>query len=154
MLIGKKFPMDVRALRVVVIELLKTLTGEDTRQNDMTTILQYLNNKSRLAEDWMKNLIRLVLLMLMYVSAEREGEFGLHLYAFKEMIPYVFTTGHWNYARDSIVYLRTMKKLPNSLLDKFMNGEHVVHLKNGLCYEVWSDMVIDTTYMKFGKGIQ
>ena len=52
--------------------------------------------------------------MLMYVPAEREGEFGLHLYAFKEMIPYVFTNGHWNYARDSIAYLRKMKKLPNS----------------------------------------
>ena len=42
----------------------------------------------------------------MYVCAERESEFGLHLYACKEMIPYFFAGGHWNYARDSIVNVR------------------------------------------------
>ena len=70
------------------------------------------------------------------------------------MIPYFFAAGHWNYARDSIVYLRTIEKLLNSFLDKFMNGEHVVHLKDGLFNGIWSDMAIETTYMKFGTGIQ
>ena len=37
--IGKKFPINIRALQVVVIELLRTLTDEDTTQDDMTTIL-------------------------------------------------------------------------------------------------------------------
>ena len=68
------------------------------------------------------------------------------------MIPYFFAAGHWNYARDSIVYLRTMEKLPNGLFDKFMNGEHVIHLRDGLFNGIWSDMAIETTYMKFGKG--
>ena len=70
------------------------------------------------------------------------------------MIAYLFAAGHSNYVRDSIVYLRAMEKLPNSLLYKFMNGEHVVHLKDGLPIGIWSDMGIETTYMKFGKGIQ
>ena len=43
---------------------------------------------------------------MMYVCAAREGEFGLHLYACKEMTPYFFAGGHWNYARDSLVNLR------------------------------------------------
>ena len=120
----------------------------------MTTILQDLSNKSRLAEHWIRNPIRHVLLLMMYVREEREGEFGLHLYACKEMIAYYFAAGHWNYARDSIVYLRTMEKLPNSLLDKFMYGKHAVHLKDRLFNGIWSDMAIETTYMKFGEGIQ
>ena len=70
------------------------------------------------------------------------------------MIAYFFAAGHWNYARDSIVYLRTIEKLLNSFLDKFMNGEHVTHLKDGLFNGIWSDMSIETTYMKFGTGIQ
>ena len=69
------------------------------------------------------------------------------------MIPYFFASGHWNYARDSIVYLRTMEKLPNSLMDKFIRGEHVVYLKDGLFNGVWSDMAIESTYMKVGKGL-
>ena len=133
---------------------MRTLIDEDATQNDMTTILQDLSNKSRLAEHWIRNPIRPVLLMMMYVREEREGEFGLHLYACKEMMAYYFAAGHWNYARDSIVYLRTMEKLPNSLLDKFMYGEHVVHLKDRLFNGIWSDMTIETTYMKFGEGIQ
>lgn len=44
-----------------------------------------------------------------------------------------------------------MEKLPNSLLNKLMNGEHVVHLMYLLSNEIWSDMAIETTYMKFEK---
>ena len=79
MLIGKKFPMNIRALQVVVTELLRTLIGEETAQNNMTTILQDLSNKIQIAERWIRNLICPVLLMIIYVRAEREGEFGLHL---------------------------------------------------------------------------
>ena len=50
MLIGKKFPMNVKALRVVVIELLRTLIGDNTTQEEMTAILQDLSTKSQLAE--------------------------------------------------------------------------------------------------------
>ena len=52
LLIGKKFPINIRALRLVAIELLRTLTDEDTTQNDITTILQDLSNKSWLAKHW------------------------------------------------------------------------------------------------------
>ena len=104
MLIGKKFPMNVKALRVVVIELLRTLIGDNTTQDEMTVILQDLSTKSQLAENWVENLINPVFLMMIYVQAECEGDFSLHLYACMKIIPYFFAAGHWNYARDSIVY--------------------------------------------------
>ena len=66
LLISKKFPMNIRALRLVAIELLRTLTDEDTTQNDIITILQDLSHKSWLAKHWIGNLIRPVLLMMMY----------------------------------------------------------------------------------------
>ena len=84
--------------------------------------------KSRLAEDWVKNLIKPALLILLYIRAEREGEFALHLHPCKDMLPYFFAAGHWNYARDGVAYVRMMEKLPPSLLDHFMKSELVIHL--------------------------
>ena len=68
--------------------------------------------------------------MMMYIRAEREGEFGLHLYCCKKMIPKIFAAGHWNNARDSIVYFRSIEKMPTNLLNRFMNGEHVIRFKD------------------------
>ena len=68
------------------------------------------------------------------------------------MLPYFFAAGHWNYARDGVAYVRMMEKLPNSLLDPFMKGEHVIRLSKGLWNAIWTDMGIETTYMKIGKG--
>ena len=89
---------------------------------------------------------------MMYIHAEQEGEFGLHLYCCKKMIPYFFAVGHWNYARDSIVYSRSMEKMPTNLLNRFMNGEHVIQIKDGLFKGIWRDMAIETTCMKVRKG--
>ena len=68
------------------------------------------------------------------------------------MLPYLFAAGHWNYARDGVAYVRMMEKLPNSLHDPFMKGEHVIHLSKGLRNGIWMDMGMETTYMKIGKG--
>ena len=151
-LIEKKFPMNVRALRIVIVELLRTLIDKDTTREDMTSTFQTLSDTSQLAKHWIKNLIYPVFLMMMYIRAEREAEFGLHLYCCKKMIPYFFIAGHWNYARDSIVYLRSIEKTPTNLLNRFMNGEHVIRIKDGLFNGIWSDMAIENTYTNIGKG--
>ena len=103
MLIGKKFPMNVRALRIVVIELLRSIMNNHTTEDQFYSTLNDLVRKSKLAKHWIQNLIDPVFLMMMYVRAERESDIGLHLYACRKMIPYFFAAGHWNYARDSLV---------------------------------------------------
>lgn len=152
MLICKKFPMNVEALRIVVIELLRGIITEETTHEEMVSTLQSLSEKSLLAKQWIDNLIDPVFLMLMYIRAEREGAFLLHLYCCWKMIPYLFAAGHWNYARDGIVYLYSMEKMPHNLLKKFMDGEHIIRIKEGLFNGIWSDMAIESTYMKVGKG--
>ena len=152
MLLGKKFPMNVRALRFVVLELLRGFVEEMYKYDDLLLFLDAVSEKSRLAKHWVDNLIKPVLLILLYIRAEREGEFALHLYVCNQMLPYFFAAGHWNYARDGVAYVRMMEKLPRALLNKFMRGEHVIHLKQGLWNGIWSDMGIETTYMKIGKG--
>ena len=68
-------------------------------------------SKSRTVKHWVENLILPVLVMLIFIRAEREGEWALHLWAVNEMIPYFFVAGHIHYARYGLIYLRSMQKL-------------------------------------------
>ena len=84
---GKKFPMNVRALRFVCLELLRGHMDNINSYHELEEWLKAMRKKSRLAELWIQNLINPVLLILLYLRAEREGEFALHLYVCKQMMP-------------------------------------------------------------------
>ena len=43
-----------------------------------------------------------------------------------------------------------MSRLPATILDPFLKGEHVMHHQQGIWNGIWSDMMIETSYMKFG----
>lgn len=90
--------------------------------------------------------------MMMFVRAEREGDWPLHLWAVQEMMPYFFAAGHHHYARYGLYYLRSMERLPVEILEKFLKGEHVMRHKPGIWNGIWSDMYIETTFMRYGKG--
>ena len=65
MLIGKKFPINVRALRQVTLELLKGhIDDKITSYSDFLTFFEYISSRNVLAEHWVKNLIKPVLLMI------------------------------------------------------------------------------------------
>ena len=99
MLSGKKFPQNVRALRMVVEELLRSIvTGTDT-YDQLVAILDDKASQSRTAKLWFDNLIKPVLLMMVFVRAEREADWPLHLWAVAQMLPYFFASSHCNYAR-------------------------------------------------------
>ena len=72
--------------------------------------------------------------MMMYVRAEREGDWPLHLVAVKQMLPYFFAAAHVNYARYGLYYLRSMESLGPEEISKFMKGEHVMHHIPGIFY--------------------
>ena len=60
--------------------------------------------------------------MMLYVRAEREGDWPLHLEAVKLMMSYFFASGHVNYARYGLFYLRRMETLPGDALQHSMKG--------------------------------
>ena len=78
---------------------------------------------------------------MIYVCVEREGQFGLHLYVSKEMIPYFFSGGHWNYARDSIANLR----MSTSVL-LFPNFKKISWLLAKLYMDVFTHAKIDQSH--------
>ncbi len=68
------------------------------------------------------------------------------------MIPYFFAAGHQNYARSSLVYQRAIENLPRSILAYFLKGEPVMRHMKGLWNGIWSDMFIESTFMRYGHG--
>ena len=49
--------------------------------------LKNITKKRCLEEHWVNNLIKPILFLILYVRAEREGEFGLNSYPCKQMLP-------------------------------------------------------------------
>ena len=93
--------------------------------------------KSSTTKLWVENPMKPVFIMMMFVRAERESDWPLHLWTVTEMLPCFFAAGHQNYARCG------------DILEGFMKGEHVVRHKKGLWYGIWSDMYIESTLMRY-----
>jgi len=152
MLSGKKFPQNVRALRIVTEELLLKISEKLDGYSDLENSLAALSKRSKTAKLWIECLITPVLIMMVFVRAEREGDWPLHLWAVREMMPYFFAAGHHNYARYGLYYLRSMERLPKDILQHFLKGDHVMRHKPGVWNGIWSDMFIETTFMRYGHG--
>ncbi|XP_064094761.1 uncharacterized protein LOC135207056 [Macrobrachium nipponense] len=152
MLSGKKYPQNIRALRLLTEELLR---GTIVHMNSHDSLMKVLDNKSqesRTTKLWVENLIKPVMLMMMFVRAEREADWPLHLFCVKEMLPYFFGDGHFNYARYCLYYLRSMEKLSGPVLQDFLQGKHVTRHQPGLWNAIWTDMFIESTFMRFGHS--
>ena len=87
-----------------------------------------------------------------YVRAESEADWPLHLASVHEMMPLFFAASQLNYARYGRYYLREMEAMPEVVRQHFVNGEHTMHHNAGLFNGIWSDMAIETTFMRYGHG--
>ena len=109
-------------------------------------------SKSRTAKYWVENLILPVLLMLIFIRAEQEGEWALHLWAVNEMIPHFFAARHIHYARYDLIYLRSVQKLHGGTLERFQKREHVQRLKQGLWNGIRTDIIETNIYALWARA--
>ena len=154
MLEGKKYPQNVRALRILVEIMLKDILSKEKPQS-MEELRAYLNSlklRSRTAKAWIDLVIEPVFIIMMFTRACREGDFALHLVASIMMIPYFFAAGCHHYARYSLLYVEWMHNLPKDLHNSFMKDLGVAHLKSGLFNGIWTDQFIECTWMRHGHG--
>ena len=117
----KKFPQNMRALRMVAEECIRAASV--TYSNDNLDLIEVLKQRSKLSltsKLWLDCLIKPVLIMMAFVHAERGGDWPLHIYATSQMIPYFAAAAHWNYFRYGIVYLIKMSNMPEEVLSEFM----------------------------------
>ena len=134
MLSGKKFPQNVRAMRLVVEDVLRGIMRNEniTSMDELSSYLDKAASASKTSKLWVACLLKPVFIMMMYVRAEREGDWPLHLVAVKQMLPYFFAAAHVNYAQYGLYYLRSMESLGHEEISMFMKGEHVMHHIPGL----------------------
>ena len=99
MLSGKKFPQNIRALHLLTEELLRGTIVQMDSHDSLMKVLDDKTKESRTTKLWVENLIKPVMLIMMFVRAEREADWPLHLFCVKEMMPFFFAAGHFNYAR-------------------------------------------------------
>ena len=154
MISGKKFPQNMRAMRLVMEELVRDII---IKNGFMTyeSLIYYLDDiasKSKTSMLWIDCFIKPIFLMMQYVRAEREGDWSLHLLCVKRMLPYFYSGSHIHYARYGLLYLRSMESLPYNVLNLFLKGEHVMRHIPGLWNGIWSDMFIESTFMRYGHG--
>ena len=72
MLTGKKFPMNMKAMRMVAEELLRNVVDKSQLQDhhDFINVLEDLASKSHTSKLWIDVFIKPVLIMMLYVRAE------------------------------------------------------------------------------------
>ena len=99
MLTGKMFPQNFRALRLVTEEVLRPILPQVQSSEELCKVIEQKASISPTSKLWHENLVKPILIMMVFVRAEREGEWPLHLWAVQEMLPYFFAAGHHNYAR-------------------------------------------------------
>ena len=49
-------------------------------------------------------------------------------------------------------YLRSMSKLPGPVREEFMKGNHVMRHQRGIWNGLWSDLFIESTFMRYGHS--
>ena len=157
MLTGKNFPNNIRAFFLLAEELLRDVSGIESFEStyELVKVLEESNSESKTALAWIRNFISPIFILMRFIRAEREGEWLLHLATVREMIPHFFAAGHHNYARHATSYVQEMEALPpgpGSIKERFMNKEFTMRLTEGIWNNLYSDQVIETTYMKTGKG--
>ena len=91
----------------------------------LSSFITTKKDKNPIFEYWW-NYMEMVRILLLFIRAQREGLWQLHLYAFHKMLPFFHRYDHTNYARWGAVYLSEMKQLPAEVQAEFDNGNWVV----------------------------
>ena len=107
MLLGKKFLICMRALRMVVeVPIIDDITVQNYV---FMTKLEERASKHEACKLWVDYLVKPVLLIITYVKARKRGKLAtIHVHYVRAMMPFFFTAGHQNYARLGLVYLRAI----------------------------------------------
>ena len=100
---------------------------------------------SQLSKFW-NGYVEMVLLLLRFIKAEREGNWKKHLQATADMLPHFFSMDKTNYSRWLPVYLADMSLLEETAPEvhqEFLNGNHAVSRSSQPFSQIWTDMALE-----------
>ena len=142
----------IRALCMVVEELLRLLILDPDVQSmaQLKAKLQQYRATSRTVKQWIDCLTQPIFIMLLFVRAEREGDCLCIVYLWMIWCHIYLHVGI-STLRD-MPYCISMQYLHPALFKPFMVGGHVMNHTDGLWKCIWSDLSIESTYLRYGHG--
>ena len=127
-------------------------TISETILKDMDTFRECGSKKSPTFKHWLECL-DLLQVVLIYIRAEREGDWLLHIESLVAMLPYFFACNRQNYARWASIYLIDMlSHLPDEVREAFKAGQFTVKRSAGKYNGIWSDMGVESTVIRDSKS--
>ena len=115
-------------------------------------MLTDISNRSDTTKLWVDCFVRPSLIMMVFIRAEQELDWPLHLWAVSQMVPYFFASLHVNYARYGLYLPQIKGSLPTEVQSLFLEGQHTVRHVCGASNSTWSDMFIKSTLIWHGHG--
>ena len=115
---------------------------------------QYLDVQQGPMKEFWISYMRMILLLLRFIRASREGDWVLHLACIREMLPWVFAYDKCNYARYLPVYWVEMSQLEEKHPDAYeqmMRGEFTVQRGDGKFTRIPVDQAIEQTINRSTK---
>ena len=133
MLEGKKFPQNVRALRLLTEELLRPIieNNELNNMDSLEEVLGDLSTKSRTTKAWIELVIKPTLLIMQFTRTTHEPDYALLTSTMNKMLPYFFAPHKHNYARYGLFFCRSLTRLPSDVEQQFLRGEQFLHHTEG-----------------------
>ena len=129
---GKKYPHNIRALRLLTEEILRPII---TKMSWTTWLAWRILRQN----------------FLLKVELQR-SDYALLTATINKMLPHFFATHKHNYARYGLFLCPSLTYLPIHVEQQFLHGEHILHHSDGVWNGIPSDQFIETTWMKCGKG--
>ena len=118
-------------------ELVTILTSETFREH-MASFVDMNKCRNPNFQFWWQYM-QVVGVLLLFIRAQRDAIWDLHLYSFGQMLPYFHRYDHTNYARLGVIYLAQMNQLPVEVLQQFQQGNLVVKGSDGRFNQVYPD---------------
>lgn len=120
--------------------------------NQLEMNLDTAESHGRTEKLWVQY-FRCITIVKLFIRAERSGDWDLHLYSVKLMLPYLHAAGHLNYAKSAQVYLQQMAKLKTIMMpeefEKFVtHGYFTIRRSEKFWSGIWTDMTIEQVLMR------
>jgi hypothetical protein len=160
--LDESFKNEIQVVSQEILDChLNVRDGElhDVVKNLRVVFLDQLNKLSasgRTGKLWVQYM-KMVHIIMLFIRAERSGDWDLHLYSVQQMLPFFHAAGHLNYARSAHIYLQSMLRLKDTLPDdeykRFTQGYFTIRRSDKFWSGIWSDMAIEQILMRAMKTV-
>ena len=123
-------------------------------KKDFEEFSKTCNNNSEMSQYW-DTIVRMIQKLKMLISADRDGDWNLHMQAVQDLLPIFAESDSINYLRYGSWYIEKIRKLAQEhpeIHAKFLEGSFVVRTKPKRSVAVSPDMKLEQTIQRSKKS--